>query len=140
MAVGGFPDDIMLGDTVFCWRLAEDHIPLWLEPAAVADHHHFITLRTYMRERIERGREFALLRAGRERWSRTRLLIFLCLSLSPLRLGKLLARVAQHSWAAGMGADYLWAFPWIWLGQAAWLVGEASGYAHQLLPPGRSNR
>jgi GT2 family glycosyltransferase len=137
-AVGGFREDIMLGDTFFCWRLAERNIAIWLAPAAIAEHHHFIIIRRYAQERLERGREFARLRLEKGAWPRRRLVLRLLITLLPLRLVKLLGRAARHALAAGMGRDFLWTLPWIVLGHEIWLLGEAQVYLQRLVGRSRS--
>lgn len=129
-SLGGLPGDWMLGDTVFSWRLAEAAIRVRFVPEAVVDHIHVADWKATLKERFLRGREFGQLRISYFGWSRWR--VVWQLSLTPLRVIGLLARIGNHAARSGWLNSYLATFPVILTAQIAWLGGEGAAYLHHL--------
>lgn len=127
-AVGGFREQWWIADTLFSWQLAERGYDIAFAAGAVVDHHHMITLPGLLRERFQRGREFARMRAGYRGWGAARRLAVLFATLLPIRLSKLVARVARHAYRAGLTARCVVGLPVIVGAQSAWLIGEAAAY------------
>lgn len=139
-AVGGFPGDLFQGDTNLSWELTRRGHVLWLESTAVVRHHHLSDLRGFLRERYERGREFAALRMGWRRGGRRDHLAFLLASALPIRLLRNLALAAGHARRAGYARDYLATLPVVTAGFAASLAGESVTYARGALRSGAALR
>ena len=135
--LGGFPGNLMLGDTVFSWRLKEAGQEIWFVPRATVHHHHLNSWSGLLRERFERGREFGVLRLDEGGWAARRAGLMLAASLFPLRLVRLLWRGAMNAGRAGLAADLARTLPVFASGQAAWLAGEAMAYAQWLFQSGR---
>ena len=130
--IGGFEESSMLGDTLMSWSFAELGIPIWFDPHAIVEHHHFGTWRSLLRERYDRGREFAHLRHRTEAWSRKRTFLQVLLSVAPLRLRRLVLRGVSNAFRSSMLRDFLRTSPVVISGQAAWLAGEMAAYLYQL--------
>ncbi len=135
-SVGGFPEDWFQGDTNLSWELTRRGHVLWLEPGAVAWHHHLSDLRSFLRERYERGREFGALRMAWRGGSRRDHLVFLVVSVLPIRLLRNLALAGGHAWRAGRSGEYLRTLPIVAAGFAATLAGESITYAREAFGPG----
>ena len=131
-AVGGFPGEYMVGDTIFSWNVAAAGYRLTFEPKAVVSHHHMTTWRELLRERYTRGAEFGRVRSRLANWSRLRMAYHLAVSLLPLRLVKLTWRTLRHAAAADQGVDSLLTLPVIVSAHAAWLAGESQGFLAEL--------
>jgi len=129
-SLGGLQGDWMLGDTLFSWRLAEAGVPVHFVPEAVVDHIHIADWRATLIERFRRGAEFGRLRINFFGWSRGR--VAWHLSLTPLRLVGLLARIGYHALQSGWLGSYLVTFPIILTAQSAWLFGEGKAYFNHL--------
>jgi glycosyltransferase involved in cell wall biosynthesis len=127
-AAGEFPEDSMLGDTLLSWRLQRMGVPIWFDPQAVVEHHHLGGARSLLSERLSRGREFAVLRMRQQGWTRNRRALQLLLTITPIRLARLILRGVRNAARAGLLPDYLWSGPIVMAGQAAWLAGEVQGY------------
>ena len=128
-SVGGFNKNSMLSDTLMSWALAKKGTPIWFIPDAPVEHHHIGTWKSLLRERYERGKEFAHLRLAWDEWSGTRIVYQAAVSLIPLRLAKLTLRGMTNARRAGMLTEYLKVSPVVVSGQAAWLAGEAAAYS-----------
>jgi GT2 family glycosyltransferase len=124
--VGGFPDDLMIGDTVFSWALRDAGVDMRLEPDAVFRHDHVQGWRDFLRERFARGREFAGLRraAVEPSWKKG----------YDVLLSVTLARPARVSWRALSNArradqlrDAVMTSPIVVSGTLAWFAGEVAG-------------
>ena len=126
--VGGFPGERMIGDTIFSWDVAAAGYRIHFAPGAEVDHHHVSNWVGLLRERYTRGREFGYVRAERKRWSRTRILLHLILTITPLRWMKLVMRTLQNARSANLLARALWTLPISMSAQAAWLMGETRGF------------
>ncbi len=127
-AAGGFPGELLLGDVVLSERLRKAGRLLLFEPAAIVSHHHLHDLRSFLAERLARGRLFGELRARRLADRPAALLGYLLATLLPLRLPRILALVALHAARAGQLRRYALTLPLVLLGHAASLAGEASSY------------
>lgn len=136
-ALGGFADDLMLGDALFSWRLLEAGWTLRFEPRAVVAHHHTSSLSGFLRERYRRGVLFGELRLAWEGLGRRRSLLYLAVSLAPVRLARILALVAGHCRRAGRLRDFAATLPVLVLGHAASLLGESRAYAARIVGRGR---
>jgi GT2 family glycosyltransferase len=123
---GPFEPQLFCGDAVFVWRAMDRGYRVHFEPAAVVDQIHDHGLAELMRQRLFRGKEFAMARAGHGRWSRTRALIHV--AFGPLALGLVVARAARSAVAAGLGGEFLSTLPISVVGHAAWTTGEMRGY------------
>ncbi len=130
--VGGFPNDPMLGDTTLSWALAEQGYTLWFEPCAVVAHHHAQSVAALYRERFTRGREFGFIRVQHAHWSMGHILVWLMVSVLPLRLANLLLRRVRHARAAGWLGWLAWTWPVVLVGEAGWVWGESAAYAAEL--------
>lgn len=131
--MGGFVEGIMLGDTEFSWRLSQHGHSMWFVPTAKVYHHHLTTWRNFLRERYQRGMEFAHLRMESGKWGRSKILRYALFSALPLRLLKIMGRGAVNSWRAGLLPQYLWTSPLALTGHGAWLAGETEAYRDRLL-------
>jgi glycosyltransferase involved in cell wall biosynthesis len=136
---GGLPGDEMLGDVVLSRAVLEKGGRLWFDPRAVVEHHHLQSVRGYVRERYTRGRMFGEMRAGWLGERRERLLLYLAVTVLPVRLARILALVGLHAGQAGQMGRYVSTLPLVILGHAASLAGEARAYARRL-SPGRWRR
>lgn len=132
-ALGGFDGDRMLGDALLSWRLRQGGHTLWFVPRAEVAHHHLTGLRAFLRERLERGVLFGELRAAWEGHGRRRSLLYLAVSLPPIRLARVLFLVAGHCRRAGELPSLLATLPVVALGHAASLVGESRAHLRHLL-------
>ena len=135
-AVGGFADDLMLGDALFSWRLLDAGWTLRFAPRAEVAHHHTSSLGGFLRERYERGVLFGELRLAWDGLGRRRSLLYLAVSLVPVRLARILALVAGHCRRAGRLREFAATLPVLLLGHAASLLGEARAYAARIVGRG----
>jgi len=132
-AAGGFDGAHMQGDASFSWDLRSAGHTLWFVPAAEAAHHHLSGLRAFLRERYRRGVEFGELRATWQRHGRGRSLLYLAVSLLPLRLARVALLVAGQSRRAGKLRPMLSTLP-VWLaGHAASLLGESRAHLRRAI-------
>jgi GT2 family glycosyltransferase len=131
--VGGFESDEMLGDLLISWKFAENNIPMYLAPKAVAAHHHTQSLSGFMHERYIRGMDFGRLRQDRFQWTKLQTLRHILFTVSGLRLLSLLIREARNSLKAGLSTKFLYTFPVSLLGQISWLAGEITAFFHTLI-------
>lgn len=127
--LGGFADDLMLGDALFSWRLLESGWTLRFAPRAEVAHHHTSSFSGFLRERYHRGVLFGELRLAWGGLGRRRSLLYLAVSLVPVRLARILALVAGHCRRAGRVRDFAATLPVLALGHAASLLGESRAYA-----------
>lgn len=132
-AVGGFDGECLLGDALLSWRLVERGHTLWFAPRAEVAHHHLSGPRSFLRERFERGVLFGDLRAAWSGHGRGRSLLYLAVSLLPIRVGRILALVAGHCRAAGELRGFFGTLPVVALGHAASLLGESRAHLRHLL-------
>jgi GT2 family glycosyltransferase len=130
--VGGFNGQEMIGDTLLSWELIRCGCALHFAPNAIVHHDHRSTLRELMRERFVRGADFARLRSELESWDTLRTCTILFITVLPLRLFKLVARVARACFRSGCLFDFIRTSPIITAGHAAWLAGEATQYWRRL--------
>ena len=124
--------DAFSSDYIFTMELVAHGYSLWFEPDACVSHHHIVSERNYVAERFRRGKDFGWTRLQVGHWSSARLIVWLLISILPMRLARLLmqtGRIAQHG---GALPRYLSTLPTVALGFSAWLAGEASVYAHAL--------
>jgi GT2 family glycosyltransferase len=121
--LGGYPDDRWHADTLLGWRANELGLRIAFAPAAVVEHVAEPSLRHFVREREERGRTFAAMRAASAGWSRPAAVAraLACPLVPPL----LLARCLRHAARGGELADAVATAPIAMLGFGAWSVGEA---------------
>jgi GT2 family glycosyltransferase len=132
-ATGGFDGDRMLGDALLSWRLLDAGRTLWFEPRAEVAHHHESTFRGFLRERFERGVMFGELRSDWYGLGRGRSLVYLAVSVLPVRLARILFMVAGHCRGAGQLRQLLATLPVPVLGHTASLLGESRAYLSRLL-------
>jgi GT2 family glycosyltransferase len=124
--VGGFRDDLMLGDTVFSWELRESGVPIRLEPEAVFRHDHVQGWLDFLRERFARGREFAGLR-HQNAASTCAKAYDLAVTLTLLRPARVTWRAVWNAQRAGQLRDAVETLPVVGSGTLAWFAGEATG-------------
>jgi GT2 family glycosyltransferase len=134
-AIGGLRADHFLGDAWFSWQLRARGEVLHFAPDAIVVHHHLSTVREFLRERFWRGVQFGDLRADWARFGRAKLVLYLAVSLLPLRLPRVLVLVARHCGRAGELVSFLRTLPLIALGHQASLLGESVAYARRLMHP-----
>jgi glycosyltransferase involved in cell wall biosynthesis len=137
-AVGGFDGDEFLGDALLSWELARRGVVLWFEPRAVVDHHHLSSLRGFLRERRERGVQFGEIRSRWQRHGRGRSLLYLAVSVLPVRIVRIAWRVAVHCRRAGRLGTFALTWPIVLAGHGASLLGEARAYLGRLIGGGSS--
>jgi len=128
-AAGGLPGEEMLGDVSLSWRLWDTGRALRFEPAAIVEHHHLHTVRSFLIERYTRGKLYGRLRAERTGRKRVTALIYLLATILPVRLPRILALVAGQATRAGQTGRFLATLPLIVLGHSASLAGEAVAWA-----------
>jgi GT2 family glycosyltransferase len=133
-AVGRFPGEYMIGDTLFSWRAAAAGFSVTFEPEAVVWHHHRMTWTGLLRERFARGEEFGRVRS--KDWGGAQLLVHLLASVLPLRWARLMARTWRHAAQAHLLSDFLATLPIVATGHAAWLLGEGRGFLRRLTQRG----
>lgn len=138
-ATGGFDGDLMLGDALFSWRLLDRGETLWFTPRAEAAHHHLATPRAFLRERLERGRMFGELRADWEGLGRAGSLLYLAVSVLPIRWLRIAWLVAGHCRDGGELRRLLATLPVVLLGHGASLLGESSAHLRRFVG-GRPSR
>jgi GT2 family glycosyltransferase len=131
--VGSFDGDNLHGDTTFSWKAREQGNVLWFAPDAIVFHHHLQGVGDLLRERHSRGVLFGELRA--DLWSNRRptLLLYLLVSLLPVRLLRVLALTAAHCRRARCLIDLVATHPLVVLGHEAALLGESRAYARRLV-------
>lgn len=127
--VGGLTANEMLGDTLFSWDLIEAGRTLTFLPAARVAHDHRQSFAAFVRERFQRGGDFARLRMRRHGWTAGRRCVELGATVLPVRFLKLLGRGARCACRSRQMGDFLRTLPIVAAGQAAWLAGEARTYA-----------
>ena len=134
-AVDDVPVDAYCSDYLFTRTLVGCGFTLWFEPDAWVNHHHITSWKEYVAERFIRGVDFGRMRAEREKWSRWRILLWLLISIFPVRLVRLLAGTARSARRGHVLGKYLSALPVVAVGFSAWLAGEARAYAAGLRRP-----
>lgn len=125
--IGGYTGDRWHGDTQFGWRAAELGLGVAFAPRATVEHVAEPSLRGFVREREERGRTFAAMRAAESGWSRQHALARAI--ATPLVPPVLLARSLGQAVRGGELPDAVRTAPISLLGFAAWAVGEARAFA-----------
>jgi GT2 family glycosyltransferase len=124
--VGGFRDDLMIGDTVFSWALRDAGVPMRLEPDAVFWHDHVQGWRDFVRERFARGREFAGLR--RATGDPVRKKVFdVAMTVTLARPARVSWRAMSNARRAGQLRDAIVTSPIVVSGTLAWFAGEVVG-------------
>lgn len=124
--IGPFDEDYFCGDALLSWRTGAQGIPLWFEPQAVVEHRHEGNIRSLWRERLQRGQEFAVVRAKFEHWSWSRVAIFL--TCFPLLVLLVLTRAGRDAFRSGWGRNFIVTLPVQFVGQLAWCLGEARAH------------
>lgn len=135
--IGGFGPEPWQGDTLLSWRLRRLGTTLWLEPRAVVAHHHVETLGGFLAERLGRGPEYGRVRIAWILGGAATSLVYLLVTLLPVRILTNLGHVARHAARSRQLATFLATFPVVFLGHSASLLGEAWAYAGRLLGGGR---
>jgi GT2 family glycosyltransferase len=123
--IGPFDGSRFAGDALLSWRGAQRGWQPWFEPRAIVRHRFEHATGALLRERFERGMEFAPARADFEGWSRAR--IAATVLATPLLPFIPLARGARDATRAGQLRRFAATLPIQWLGHAAWSLGEARG-------------
>ncbi len=125
-AVGGFREDLMLGDTVFCWALRESGVPIHLDPGAVFRHDHAGTWRGLLAERYARGRELGGLRRASVR-GRVATAWDVVVTVTLVRPLRVTCRSVGNAWRAGLRRDAVLTLPVVGSAHVAWFAGELAG-------------
>jgi GT2 family glycosyltransferase len=123
-AVGGFRDDLMLGDTVFSWDLAASGVTIHFDPGAVLRHDHTGTWGDLLAERFARGRELGELRRERHPGGRARDVL---VTVTLVRPARVTWRSVSNAWRAGLRRDAVLTLPVVATGHLAWFAGELAG-------------
>jgi glycosyltransferase involved in cell wall biosynthesis len=131
--LGRFDAARLHADTSFSWLARDRGHVLWFEPKAIVYHHHLQGLRELVRERHTRGVLYGDMRADRWGNSRSSLLLYLVVSLLPVRFVRILGLTVGHCWRARCLADLAATHPVVALGHAASLLGECRSYARHLV-------
>jgi len=133
--LGRFDGEKLHGDASFSWKASEQGHVLWFAPDAIVFHHHLQGVGDMLRERHTRGVLFGELRA--DLWSnqRSKLLLYLLVSLLPVRLLRVLALTTAHCRRARCLIDLVATHPLVVLGHEAALLGESRAYARRLVAP-----
>lgn len=128
--VGGFARETYLGDVTFSRDLRAAGVPLIFEPQAMVEHHHDHTLRSFLKERFERGILFGEMRS---QWldNRALILFYLLATVIPVRMIRIAAIIARQI-ARAHPHRWVLSYPVALLGHAASLAGESLGYARVL--------
>jgi len=131
--LGRFDGENLHGDTTFSWKAREHGHVLWFAPDAIVFHHHLQRVGDVVRERHSRGVLFGELRA--DLWSnrRSKLLLYLLVSLLPVRLLRVLALTVAHCRRGRCLIDLAATHPLVVLGHGAALLGESRAYARRLI-------
>jgi len=122
-AVQGFRGEYFGGDSEICWRVRAAGYPIWFDPRAVVTHLEHPPFKAFVRERFERGSDFARMRVHVQAWSRLRCLVYLL--GTPILPWIMLARSARWAIAGRYLGAWLTTFPVQLLGNVLWCLGEA---------------
>lgn len=114
---------IFAGDALLSWKARKEGFEIWFEPEARIAHVHSESRSTFIRQRIERGYEFAGTRMRFESWSRLR--IGITLILFPLLPLLVLYRAWRNCRLAGMDRIFWKTFDIQLAGHFFWSLGEA---------------
>ena len=131
MKAGPFDGSFFSGDALFSWKATRMGMTPMFEPRAMVVDQDEKLARGFFRSRFQRGSEFGRLRTEFEGWSRASL--FARTLLVPVALLASLSSICRHCRLAGRSSDFFLTLPFQLLGQAAWCMGEAKGYASLLL-------
>jgi glycosyltransferase involved in cell wall biosynthesis len=129
-AVGPFQAGSFSSDTVHSWRAATLGFVPWFEPTAIVSHHHDGTIRSFLRERHVRGKDFAQVRLTEREHSRTWVASRL-VALPAIPLLEL-ARVGRSAVRAGWIAAFTVTLPLQLAANTSWALGEARAHARAL--------
>jgi GT2 family glycosyltransferase len=128
-AVGGFRPALYAADVALCVDLARIGVRTAFEPGAVVRHGYDAGVRSFVRERMERGADFGAVRPELEGWSRGRAALHAATSpLAGLRAASATVRTAEQSGLRLGPAGVATAL----VGQLAWCAGEAAGYVRAI--------
>jgi glycosyltransferase involved in cell wall biosynthesis len=133
-AAGGLPGDDFLGDVTLSRTLNGRGRLLRFAPDAVVEHHHLQSFRDFLRERYTRGKMHGDLRLGWLEGRKAAALLYLSVTVLPVRLPRILALVGLHARRARQTGVYLKVLPLVVAGHAASLAGEAVAYLRRLAP------
>ncbi len=121
--IGPFDGGVFCGDSLLARRAQAAGIPIRFVPEARVEHGAPPAFDRFLRERWQRGREFAASRARLDGWSPTE--ARLRAMAAPLRLGLALGRTATRARADGALPDFVETLPIQVLGQLLWVAGES---------------
>jgi GT2 family glycosyltransferase len=125
-SVGPFLAERFAGDTELNWRVFEAGARVWFEPRAIVSHQHHSGPSAFLRERLQRGHDFARMRVAQRGWSRGRCLAYgMAAPLLPLVM---LARAAGYAAHSGHALAWLLSSPVQLAGHGAWCLGEAAAH------------
>lgn len=121
--IGPFDGALFCGDSLLARRARAAGIPVRFVREARVEHGAPPAFDRFLRERWQRGREFAASRARLDGWSPTE--ARLRAMAGPLRLGVALGRTAARARADGALPDFVETLPIQVLGQLLWVAGES---------------
>jgi O-antigen biosynthesis protein len=129
---------IFCGDAVLAWEATALNYSLHFLPSAIVRHHHDDTLKSIMKTRYARGREFITERIIFFEWSHRYMVLYLVTFwLQPFLV---LARAAKDTWQAGWFRAYLMTLPLQFFGHVSWTLGEAHGIIQYLIANQSENK
>jgi glycosyltransferase involved in cell wall biosynthesis len=120
---GLFPEDTFAGDAIQSWRASKMGYPVWFEPKAVVDHIHDLSMSVFIRQRYQRGQEFAFYRLDFEKWNRIRIAAFVL--LFPCFPWLILFRAFRFAREADWTNRFWRTLPIQLAGHTSWCLGEA---------------
>jgi len=126
-AVGGFDGSIFCGDALFSWQARVAGFALRFQPEALVVDQDEPYRQGFLAERFRRGREYGRVRAEFRNWSPLHRLLRIC--GTPISLCAALVAIGRHCVRGSRGRDFCAGLPFLVVGQAAWCIGEAFGYA-----------
>jgi glycosyltransferase involved in cell wall biosynthesis len=130
---GPFQERGYCSDTAFSWRVRSAGHDPWFDPSIRVEHTHITDLRRLLRKLVFHGRSFAAVRMTQGGFGPGRRILHAL--GSPALPFLLLARTAGRVLRSGAyRREFARTFPLVFLGLAAWSLGEAVGYVEG---PGR---
>ena len=132
-AVGPFDGSRFSGDAILSLRADAAGLEPWFAPEARVAHRYEPDFAGFLRERIERGRDFADARMAMEGWSRLRSACYA--AAFPLLPFVPLVRTATHRLPLRWAWAYVATWPLQFAGHFAWSAGELPRHLRAVLAP-----
>ncbi len=130
---GPFLAGTYCSDSAFHWKLRKDGRRPRFVPSIRVNHINPTGLGRFVRHAPFHGRSFARVRCREQQFSPARRIFYVMISplLPFLLFGRIVRRVLQHP---GAVVPFARTAPLVFLGLAAWSLGEMQGYLASLLP------